>query len=239
MQKVYFDDWGTIEYGEAWDRQEVLLKQGVEAKSKWYSTPETEREGNIGTISRLFFCEHPHVYTLGKSGHIENLLADERQLKEMNVSFYKTNRGGDITYHGPGQVVGYPVLDLEHFFTDLGKYMRSLEEVIIIVLAQYGIEAGRLEGATGVWLDAGIQGRERKICAMGVKCSRWMTMHGFALNVNTDMSFFDSIIPCGINDKKVTSMKQELGIETDMEELKNKLKEAFGRVFMAEILQLD
>lgn len=239
MQKVYFDDWGTIEYGEAWDRQEELLKQGVEAKSKWYGTPETERQGDIGTVSRLFFCEHPHVYTLGKSGHIENLLVDEQQMKEMNVSFYKTNRGGDITYHGPGQVVGYPVLDLEQFFTDLGKYMRSLEEVIIIVLAQYGIEAGRLEGATGVWLDVGVQGRERKICAMGVKCSRWMTMHGFALNVNTDMSFFNSIVPCGINDKKVTSIEQELGRKLDMGEVKDKLKQAFGKVFMTEVLQLD
>jgi len=239
MQKVYFADWGNIEYGEAWDRQEVLLKQGVEAKSKWYSTPEADRPETTGTVSHLFFCEHPHVYTLGKSGHIDNLLVNEQQLKEMNVSFYKTNRGGDITYHGPGQVVGYPVLDLEHFFTDLGKYMRSLEEVIIITLAQYGIEAGRLEGATGVWLDAGIKGRERKICAMGVKCSRWMTMHGFALNVNTNMSFFSSIVPCGINDKMVTSIEQELGQKVDIQEVKDKLKEAFGRVFMAEVLQLD
>jgi lipoyl(octanoyl) transferase len=239
MKKVYFEDWGTIEYGEAWDRQEVLLKQGVDIKSKWYSTPEAERQGNIGTVNHLFFCEHPHVYTLGKSGHITNLLVDEQRLKEMNVAFYKTNRGGDITYHGPGQVVGYPVLDLEHFFTDLGKYMRSLEEVIILTLAQYGIEAGRLEGATGVWLDADVPGKERKICAMGVKCSRWMTMHGFALNVNTDMSFFNSIVPCGLNDKKVTSIQQELGRKVDIEDVKNKLKEAFGKVFIVELLQLD
>ncbi len=239
MQKVYFEDWGVIEYGAAWERQEVLLKQGVEAKSKWYSTPETDRKENTGTKNYLFFCEHPHVYTLGKSGHIENLLVNEQKLGEMGASFYKTNRGGDITYHGPGQVVGYPVLDLELFFTDLGKYMRSLEEVIIQTLAHFGIEAGRLEGATGVWLDAGIKGRERKICAMGVKCSRWITMHGFALNVNTDMSFFNSIVPCGINDKKVTSIEAETGRKADMEEVKTELKKAFGRIFMTEVLQLD
>ena len=239
MQKVYFEDWGTIEYGEAWDRQELLLKQGVEAKSKWYSTPEIERQSDTGTKSHLFFCEHPHVYTLGKSGHMENLLVDEERMKAMNVAFYKTNRGGDITYHGPGQVVGYPVLDLEHFYTDLGRYMRNLEEVIILTLAHYGIEAGRLQGATGVWLDAGITGKERKICAMGVKCSRWMTIHGFALNVNTDMSFFKAIVPCGINDKDVTSIERELGRKVDMEEVKHILKETFGKVFMAEILQLD
>jgi lipoyl(octanoyl) transferase len=239
MQKIQFSDWGTIEYGEAWERQEQLLKKGVEAKSRWYSTPDTDRVGEPGTEDHLFFCEHPHVYTLGKSGHIENLLVNDARLKEMNVSFYKTNRGGDITYHGPGQIVGYPVLDLEHFFTDLGKYMRSLEEVIILTLAHYGIEASRLPGATGVWLDAGTVGRERKICAMGVKCSRWMTMHGFALNVNTDLSFFNYIVPCGINDKQVTSMEKELGRKVDVIEVKNVLKQEFGRVFIAEILQYD
>jgi lipoyl(octanoyl) transferase len=239
MQKIYFQDWGEVEYGAAWDRQEQLLKKGVDAKAAWYNTPETDRQGGAATENHLFFCEHPHVYTLGKSGHIENLLVNDTRLQEMNVSFYKTNRGGDITYHGPGQIVGYPILDLELFFTDLGKYMRSLEEAIIRTLAHYGIEGDRLPGATGVWLDVGIPGKERKICAMGVKCSRWMTMHGLALNVNTDMSFFDYIVPCGINDKKVTSIERELGRKVDIEDVKDILKAEFGKVFIAEILQLD
>jgi lipoyl(octanoyl) transferase len=238
MQTIYFSDLGTIEYGEAWDIQEKLLQKGVQAKSEWYNTPETSRAGKADTSNHLFFCEHPHVYTLGKSGHMENLLISDTRLKELNVSFYKTNRGGDITYHGPGQIVGYPVLDLEMFYTDLGKYMRNLEEVMIRTLAHYGIEAGRLPGATGVWLDAGVPGRERKICAMGVRCSRWMTMHGFALNVNTNLDYFGYIVPCGISDKRVTSIKAELGKEIDEQEVKDLLLKEFGKVFIAEILQI-
>ncbi|MCD6062669.1 MAG: lipoate-protein ligase [Flavipsychrobacter sp.] len=238
MQRIYFRDLGVIEYGEAWDMQEALLQKGVQAKSAWYQAPETERREQPDTIDHLFFCEHPHVYTLGKSGHMENLLINDGRLKELNVSFYKTNRGGDITYHGPGQIVGYPVLDLEHFYTDLGRYMRDLEEVIIRTLAHYGIEAGRLPGSTGVWLDAEAPGRERKICAMGVRSSRWMTMHGFALNVNTDLNYFGYIVPCGISDKKVTSMEAELGRKVDEQEVKDALRQEFGKVFIADILQM-
>jgi lipoyl(octanoyl) transferase len=238
MQTIYFRDLGLIEYGEAWDMQEALLQKGVQVKSAWYQTPDTERKEKPETTNYLFFCEHPHVYTLGKSGHMENLLINDNRLKELNVSFYKTNRGGDITYHGPGQVVGYPVLDLEHFFTDLGKYMRYLEEVIIRTLAHFGIEAGRLEGATGVWLDSGIPGRERKICAMGVRSSRWITMHGFALNVNTDLKYFGYIVPCGISDKKVTSMEAELREKIDEQKVRDILRDEFGKVFIAEILQM-
>jgi len=189
-----------------------------------------------GTKHHLLFCEHPHVYTLGKSGHMENLLVNDSRLKELNVSFFKTNRGGDITYHGPGQIVGYPILDLEHFVTDLGKYMRNLEEVIIRTLSVYGIESGRLPGATGVWLDAETKGKARKICAMGVRCSRWVTMHGFALNVNTDLSYFGYIVPCGITDKSVTSIEKELGKKVDENEVKDILRHEFGRVFDAEIV---
>jgi lipoyl(octanoyl) transferase len=236
MQKIWFRDLGVIEYGAAWQMQEELLQKGVAAKSVWYNAPETTRGNRAATENHLFFCQHPHVYTLGKSGHIGNLLINDNRLKELNVSFYKTNRGGDITYHGPGQVVGYPVLDLETFFTDLGKYMRGLEEVIIRTLAYYGIEAGRLPGATGVWLDPDVSQKARKICAMGVRCSRWMTMHGFALNVNTDLKYFGYIVPCGISDKKVTSLEAELGRKVEEQEVKDILKEEFGKVFIAEIL---
>lgn len=234
MQKIHFKDLGRIEYGAAWNMQEELLRKNLEIKSQWYNNPGAERTD--GTSHHLLFCEHPHVYTLGKSGHMENLLVNDSRLKELDISFYKTNRGGDITYHGPGQVVGYPILDLELFFTDLGKYMRSLEEVIIRTLAHYGIEAGRLPGSTGVWLDADTP-RARKICAMGVKCSRWVTLHGWALNVNTDLQYFNYIVPCGITDKQVTSMKVELGREVDMKEVKAHLRHEFSVVFNAEILQ--
>ena len=235
MKQVFFKDLGVIDYRKAWDFQEEILQKGLRVKSKQFTKEPLTEEDVINNY--LFFCEHPHVYTLGKSGHMENLLVNDDRLKELDVSFYKTNRGGDITYHGPGQIVGYPVLDLEQFFTDLGKYMRYLEEVIIKTISYFGIEAGRLDGATGVWLDSDTSDKARKICAMGVRCSRWMTMHGFALNVNTDLSFFDHIVPCGITDKSVTSMEKELGGKVDELKVKEKLKEAFSEVFQVELLQ--
>ena len=185
---------GKVAYDAAWEYQESLLQANLQIKAQWYNVPEISRPADTGTQHHLLFCEHPHVYTIGKSGHMENLLVNDARLKELDVSFFKTNRGGDITYHGPGQVVGYPILDLEHFVTDLGKYMRNLEEVIIRTISHYGIKGGRLPGATGVWLDAEVKGKARKICAMGVRCSRWVTMHGFALNVNTDLHYFDYIV---------------------------------------------
>ena len=237
MQKVHFRDLGVIEYGTAWDLQEQLLKENLAVKAARFGVADDASPVLGETRHHLLFCEHPHVYTLGKSGHMENLLVNDSRLKELNVSFYKTNRGGDITYHGPGQIVGYPILDLELFFTDLGKYMRALEEVIIRVLSHYGISGGRLQGATGVWLDAEDKGRARKICAMGVRCSRWVTMHGFALNVNTDLRYFNYIVPCGISDKQVTSLQAELGHLVDESEVKELLRHEFGNVFNAEILQ--
>lgn len=236
MKKIYFRDLGQIEYGEAWDYQERLLKEGLAIKSARYNNDNNDVGYNEDDIRNyLLFCEHPHVYTLGKSGHLENLLINDSRQKELNVSFYKTNRGGDITYHGPGQIVGYPIIDLEQFFTDLGKYMRNLEEVIIRTLAHYGITGDRLEGATGVWLDPADPLKARKICAMGVRSSRWITMHGFALNVNTDMQFFDHIVPCGIQDKTVTSMQRELGKQVDEAEVKELIKKEFSNVFEVEI----
>lgn len=187
------------------------------------------------TTDYLLFVEHPHVYTLGKSGDLQNLLLDEEGLKKAGAAFYPINRGGDITYHGPGQIVGYPIFDLEHYFTDIHKFLRYLEEAIIRTLACYGIEAGRIEGLTGVWIDPEEENRARKIAALGVKCSRWVTMHGFAFNVNTDMQYFSHIIPCGIDDKAVTSMQAELGKETDMEEVKQVLKEEIGKLFAIQL----
>jgi len=231
METIHFRDLGVTEYGRAWDMQEALLQENLAVKAQRFSNPEA-----VSGITRhhLFFCEHPHVYTLGKSGHMENLLINDSRLKELDVSFYKTNRGGDITYHGPGQVVGYPILDLERFFTDLGKYMRSLEEAIIRTIAHYGIAGDRLPGSTGVWLDVGTP-QARKICAMGVRCSRWVTMHGFALNVNTDLKYFDYIVPCGITDKGVTSVQKEVGYAVDEQEIKELLKREFSAVFDAAI----
>ena len=236
MESISFQDLGRIAYDAAWEHQEKLMKANLDAKAAWYSNPGIEKEGLPETHHHLLFCEHPHVYTLGKSGHMENLLVNNAKLQELNVQFYKTNRGGDITYHGPGQIVGYPILDLERFYTDLGKYMRNLEEVMIRMLAHYGIEAGRLPGSTGVWLDPDIKGKARKICAMGVRCSRWVTMHGFALNVNTDLSYFNYIVPCGITDKAVTSMQKELGRQVDEQEVKQLLIAEFGQVFEADIV---
>lgn len=191
----------------------------------------------LPTPNYLIFCEHPHVYTLGNSGNKEHLLINEQQLSEKNATYYKINRGGDITYHGPGQIVGYPILDLDNFFTDIHKYLRYLEEMVIRMLAEYGIEAGRSKGETGVWLDAESPFKARKICAMGVRASRWVTMHGFALNVNVDLGYFGNIVPCGIVDKAVTSMDKELGYKVDENEVKQKLKKHFADLFECEFIQ--
>lgn len=236
-RKIHFHDLGAIEYGDAWQRQEKLLKSAVDIKT-------ARRNGDENALARdiknyLLLCEHPHVYTLGKSGHMENLLVNDERLKAMGATFYKTNRGGDITYHGPGQIVGYPVLDLEQFVTDLGLYMRNLEQVIINTLGHYDITAGRLDGATGVWLDEHDPAKARKICAMGVRASRWVTIHGFALNVNTNMNFFDHIVPCGITDKAVTSMQRELGRQVDEQEVKAHVRNEFANVFDAEMVEAE
>lgn len=224
-KEVKFIDWGLTDYQKAWDKQEQIFEQTVALKVK--NRTENTQEP---TPNYLVFCEHPHVYTLGKSGHPENLLLDDQGLKEKEATYYKINRGGDITYHGPGQIVGYPILDLDNFFTDIHLYLRTLEEAIILTLADYGIAAGRYEGYTGVWLDADNE-KARKICAMGVRCSRWVTMHGFAFNVNTDLDYFKNIVPCGIDDKDVTSMQRELGMALDMEEVKGKLKSHIAKLF--------
>jgi lipoyl(octanoyl) transferase len=190
---------------------------------------------NLETPNFLVFCEHPHVYTLGKSGHPENLLLNEQDLLEKEAKYYKINRGGDITYHGPGQIVGYPILDLDNFFTDIHLYLRTLEEAVILTLNDYGIISGRYPGYTGVWLDADNE-RARKICALGVRCSRWVTMHGFAFNVNTDLNYFKNIVPCGIDDKDVTSIQRELGYPLDMEEVKGKLKNHIASLFGMQLI---
>ncbi|OSZ79616.1 lipoyl(octanoyl) transferase [Chitinophagaceae bacterium IBVUCB1] len=231
MKQVYYKDLGLIEYGDAWQIQEALMKKGLDVKASWYNNAGTETTHTETIDNYLLLCNHAHVYTLGKSGHPENLLVNDTRLQQIGATFYKTNRGGDITYHGPGQLVGYPILDLEQFYTDLGKYMRNLEEVIIQTIAAFGIQAGRLQGATGVWLDADDANKARKICAMGVRSSRWITMHGFALNINADLQYFDNIVPCGISDKKVTSMHKELGQHVDEEEVKQVLKNCFETVF--------
>lgn len=225
QQKVVFQDLGLIDYKEAWDYQEQLFQATIDLKK------QNKKEGlDAPTTSYLLFCEHSHVYTLGKSGDEKNLLVNEAYLKSRGASFYKINRGGDITYHGPGQIVGYPILDLECFFTDIHKYLRFLEDVIIKTMADYGMEGQRSEGETGVWLDVGTP-RARKICAFGVRCSRWVTMHGWAFNVNCDLDYFSNIVPCGISDKTVTSMQKELGKTLDIEEVKQKIKYYFEETF--------
>lgn len=229
-KKVEFIDWGLVDYQEAWDRQENIFAQTLSLKQENRTNNTT-----LPTPNYLIFTEHPHVYTLGKSGHEEYLLLDEAGLVEKEAKFYKINRGGDITYHGPGQIVGYPILDLDNFFTDIHLYLRTLEEAIILTLADYGIAAGRYEGYTGVWLDAD-NDKARKICAMGVRASRWVTMHGFAFNVNADLAYFGNIIPCGIDDKDVTSMERELGRKLDMEEVKQRLKNHIGSLFHMELV---
>ncbi|MEM9932656.1 MAG: lipoyl(octanoyl) transferase LipB [Bacteroidota bacterium] len=227
IRKVHFQQLGPIPYQEAWDYQEKLLKANVQLK---LNAGREANPADIPTKHHLLFCEHPHIYSLGKSGKREHLLIDRSTLDTYGITFVHTNRGGDITYHGPGQIVGYPIFDLEKFRTDIGWYLRSLEEVILKVLAEYGLVGGRIEGATGVWLDINTP-NPRKICAMGVRCSRWITMHGFALNVNTDLSFFNHIVPCGIADKGVTSLQAELGREVDIQEVEELLRTYFAKVF--------
>jgi lipoyl(octanoyl) transferase len=222
-----FLDLGLIPYSEAWALQEQLLKANTDIKFAENEIDPKERS----TKHHLLFCEHPPVLTLGKSGHMENVLLTEDELKAKGVEFYKINRGGDITFHGPQQLVGYPILDLEKLYTDIGKYLRNLEEVIILTMAEFGLQGQRSKGETGVWLDADMPGKERKICAMGVRCSRWITMHGWAFNVNTDLSYFDMIIPCGIQNKQVTSLQAELGHPVDFNMVKRIVKEKFGEVF--------
>ena len=229
-KQVIVKELGRKDYKEAWDYQESLFEEIVAQKTA-NRTHNTQQP----TANYFLFVEHPHVYTLGKSGHIENLLIDEEGLKKKGATFYKINRGGDITYHGPGQIVGYPILDLDNFFTDIHKYLRFLEEVIIRTLADYGLKAERSEGETGVWLDVDTP-FARKICAMGVRCSRWVTMHGFALNVNTDLGYFDNIIPCGIRGKAVTSLNVELAKETvNLEEVKQRILKHFQELFETEL----
>jgi lipoyl(octanoyl) transferase len=225
---------GMIDYQAAWDYQEELLQQTVAIK-----TANRTNDTQHVTPNHLLFVEHPHVYTLGKSGHVEYLLASEEFLKSINATFYKINRGGDITYHGPEQMVVYPILDLDNFFTDIHKYLRFLEDVVIAVLADYGIVAGRYTGFTGVWIDANEPSKARKICAMGVRCSRWVTMHGIALNVNTNLDYFDYIVPCGIKDKQVTSLHKELGYIVPMQDVQQKFEHYFAQQFECTLIQLE
>jgi lipoyl(octanoyl) transferase len=228
-KKIKLQDLGKKDYKETWDYQEELFKGIIDIKI------QNRKENTfVETPNYFLFVEHPHVYTLGKSGDISNLLLSEKQLQDKGATFYKINRGGDITYHGPGQIVGYPILDLENFFTDIHKYLRFLEEVIILTLAEYNIKATRSTGETGVWLDVGTP-FARKICAMGVRASRWVTMHGFALNVNANLGYFDNIIPCGIKGKAVTSLQVELGVESvNEEEVKEKIQKHFQQLFEAD-----
>lgn len=227
---VEFIDWGLLDYQVAWDKQNTVFEGIVALKTQNRTNGTT-----LATPNYLIFCQHPHVYTLGKSGKPENLLLDEQGLVDKDATYYKINRGGDITYHGPGQIVGYPILDLDNFFTDIHLYLRTLEEAVILTLKDYNIEAGRYPGFTGVWLDAD-NDKARKICALGVRCSRWVTMHGFAFNVNTDLEYFKNIVPCGIDDKDVTSMKRELGYELNMDEVSAKLKNHIAALFGMRLL---
>lgn len=230
---VRFADLGSWSYQRAWDFQESIFTEVVERKSANRKLPEEER---IATHDTLLFVEHPHVYTLGKSGDFGNLLADDERLKSIGAEFYRTNRGGDITYHGPGQLVGYPILDLDEYFTDIHRYLRTLEEVIIATLADYGLSGDRSPGETGVWLDVGTP-FARKICAMGVRASRWVTMHGWAFNLNTDLRYFEYIIPCGIKDKAVTSLQRELGRPIDEVEAKSRVAGHFARLFEVDLVE--
>ena len=230
-KKIQVQELGLKDFKETWEYQDILFKEILNAKIK-----NRREDANLETDNYFLFVEHPHVYTLGKSGDISNLLLDADQLKQKEATFYKINRGGDITYHGPGQIVGYPILDLDNFFTDIHKYLRFLEEMVILTLEEYGVKGVRSDGETGVWLDVGTP-FARKICAMGVRASRWVTMHGFAFNVNANLGYFDHIIPCGINDKAVTSLQVELGVEkVDITEVKEKLLKHFVSLFEAEIL---
>jgi len=246
MQEVLFKDLGKMPYKQAWDYQEELLQRNVATKAHLRNLAEalpsqTQDQNNSGSLvtlenslttdHHLLFVEHPPVYTLGKSGNAGNVLLSEENLKARGIEYFHTNRGGDITFHGPQQIVGYPILDLEKFYTDIGKYLRNVEEMIILTLAEYGIKGDRSAGETGVWIDPSVRGKERKICAIGVRSSRWVTMHGFALNVNTDLNYFNFIIPCGIQNKQVTSIEKELGERVDFEDAKQRVKRNFEKVF--------
>lgn len=230
-KKVFFQDLGVGDYKQTWVYQEQLFKEILDIKIE-----NRKEDSKNPTPNHLLFVEHNHVYTLGKSGDLDNLLANEAVLKQINADFYKINRGGDITYHGPGQITGYPILDLENFFTDIHEYLRLLEEIFIKILADYGLKGERSDGETGVWLDVGTP-FARKICALGVRASRWVTMHGFAFNVNTDLGYFDHIIPCGIEDKAVTSLAAELKRPVDQEEIKQKIKSYFVELFEADLIE--
>ncbi|WP_295673098.1 lipoyl(octanoyl) transferase LipB [uncultured Mucilaginibacter sp.] len=238
-KKVIAQDWGLIDYKEAWDKQEEIFSAIVnlktEIRNRKAGTEGDEYEEETLTPNYLVFCEHPNVYTLGKSGKPEHLLLDEKGLIEKHASYYPINRGGDITYHGPGQIVSYPILDLDNFFTDIHLYLRTLEEAVILTLADYGLSAGRYPGYTGVWFDAD-NDKARKICALGVRCSRWVTMHGLAFNVNTNLDYFKNIVPCGIDDKDVTSMQRELGYEIDKIQVKKILKHHISVLFNMEMV---
>lgn len=236
-QHVLFRDLGAgQDYKRIWDLQENILQQNCYAKAEARGLTNEGPGGALpATTHHLLFVEHNPVYTLGKSGDISHVLISEPELQQKGIEFFKINRGGDVTFHGPGQLVGYPVFDLEKFKTDLGWYLRSLEEVIILTLANYGLNGDRSAGETGVWLDPGVKGRERKICAMGIRCSRWITMHGFAFNINTDLHYFNYIIPCGIHHKQVTSLQKELGYVVPMEEVKQRVRSNFEKVFNVEV----
>lgn len=231
QQIVWWKDLGLQRYKPVWDEQERLMQLATDIKRAEFEQPAAERS----TQHHLLLVEHPPVYTLGKSGHIENILISEAEMAAQDIDYFKINRGGDITFHGPQQLVGYPILDLEKMYTDIGRYLRNLEEVIIKTIANYGLKGERSAGETGVWLDPDKPGHERKICAMGVRCSRWITMHGWALNVNTDLTYFDNIIPCGIVGKQVTSIAKELGHAIDFEESKQVLLSKFAEVFDVEL----
>lgn len=232
-KEVYYQHLGLIDYQEAWDYQESIFKEVVDQKISNRNLPLDQQ---LPTKNYLIFCQHPHVYTLGKSGSEDHILLNSQELEQKQAKYYKINRGGDITYHGPGQIVGYPILDLDNFFTDIHKYLRFLEEAVILTLKEYGIESGRIEGLTGVWIDHETQRNPRKICALGVKSSRWVTMHGFALNVNTDLSYFQNIVPCGISDKAVTSMAKELDDELDISGVEQVLLKHLVQIFEMEII---
>jgi lipoyl(octanoyl) transferase len=233
---VFFEDLGLMDYKTCWDYQENIFNNTIAQKITNRNLEPTEQ---IETANHLLFVEHPHVYTLGKSGDASHLLINSKELENKQATYYKINRGGDITYHGPGQLVAYPILDLDHFFTDIHKYLRLLEETIILTLDEYGIKAGRSHGETGVWLDADNVFKARKICAMGVRCSRWVTMHGWGFNVNANLDYFSNIIPCGIQDKSVTSLNKELGEDVDMNQIKEKLKKHFSSLFNCQLVSKD
>lgn len=232
-KETQFLDLGLIEYQEAWDDQTKLFQSILDVKSQNRSLPDNEQQP---TNNYLLFCEHPHVFTLGKSGDEKNLLVKEEDLHTIGATYYHINRGGDITYHGPGQLVVYPILDLENFFTDIHKYMRLLEESVIQTLAQFNIQAGRINGLTGVWIDFKDESKARKICALGVKTSRWVSLHGLAFNINTQLEYFNHIVPCGIDDKAVTSLEKELGKQQNMDQVKSILKQKLFELFGMEVI---